>query len=131
LISNAIKFSPNGASVELSASKSANGWTLCVTDNGNGIAPADIARLGQRNFRATSSAGTAGYGLGLSIVQRLVDEASGRVSFESRPGNGTRVTISFPASTLVELADFQSRPNDVPVSTPFFKNAAGAKNAAA
>jgi signal transduction histidine kinase len=131
LISNAIKFSPQGASVELDASKSANGWTLSVTDNGNGIAPEDVARLGQKNFRSESASGVAGNGLGLSIVRRLVDDACGRISFESRPGKGTRVEITFPASTLVEMSDFQSQAVNAPVSTPNFNIAAGAKHAAA
>jgi two-component system, cell cycle sensor histidine kinase DivJ len=131
LISNAIKFSPQGASVELSASKSANGWTLSVNDNGDGIAPEDVARLGQKNFRGQGAAGVAGHGLGLSIVRRLVDGAGGRVCFESRPGKGTRVEITFPASTLVEMSDFQSQAINAPVSTPIFNIAAGAKHAAA
>ena len=126
LISNAIKFSPEGASVELSALRSANGWTLFITDNGNGIAPEDIARLGQKNFRSQSAAGIVGHGIGLSIVRRLVGEARGRISFESRPGKGTRVEITFPASTLVEMSDFQVQPVNAPVSTPIFKIAAGA-----
>jgi signal transduction histidine kinase len=131
LITNAVKFSPAGASVEINASVSANGWTLSVADNGNGIAPEDVARLGQKNFRGQKTAGISGFGLGLSIVQRLVDEMGARISFESRPGKGTRVEIAFPASRLIELMDFQSQASTTPVAYPRYNNAAGAKHAAA
>jgi signal transduction histidine kinase len=131
LIANAVKFSPAGSSVEVNASISANGWTLSVADNGNGIAPEDVARLGQKKFRSEKTAGVAGFGLGLSIVGKLVDQLGARISFESRPGHGTRVEIAFPASRLVELADFQSQAAVAAVAYPNFKNAAGAKYAAA
>ncbi|MGL4405488.1 MAG: sensor histidine kinase, partial [Notoacmeibacter sp.] len=120
LISNAIKFSPVGASIEISAATAANGWTLKVTDNGVGLSPEDVARLGQKNFRGDSSVGIAGHGLGLSIVKRLVETIGARVSFESRPGKGTQVTLTFPASPLVELAGFhQPRQNDKPTHLTF------------
>lgn len=131
LITNAVKFSPAGASVEINAFVSANGWTLIVADNGNGIAPEDVVRLGQKNFRGEKTAGISGFGLGLSIVRRLVDEMGARISFESRPGKGTRVEIVFPASRLVELADFQAQAAITPVVHPRYNNAAGAKHAAA
>jgi signal transduction histidine kinase len=131
LISNAVKFSPSGASVEVSAVTSANGWTLIVTDNGDGIAPEDIARLGQKNFRSGNAVGIAGYGLGLSIVRRLVDEMGASISFESRPGKGTRVVISFPATTLVTFSEFQTQGTNEPALHTRFNKAAGEKHAAA
>jgi signal transduction histidine kinase len=131
LITNAVKFSPAGSSVEVNASISANGWTLSIADNGNGIAPEDIARLGHKNFRSQKTANLAGFGLGLSIVRRLVDEQNAQISFESRPGKGTKVVIAFPASTLVELADFKHQAAVGPEPHPRFNNAAGAQHAAA
>lgn len=131
LISNAIKFSPAGASVELSAAIAANGWTLSVTDNGHGLAPEDVARLGQKNFRSDKAAGIAGYGLGLSIVSRLVDKIGGRISFESRPGKGTQVTVAFPASSLVELSSFQQQAAKRQIAQPILQTKAGEKHAAA
>lgn len=105
LLSNAIKFSPDGGSVELTAAMAGNGWVLKVTDNGLGLSPEDIARLGQKNFRSVKAAGIAGHGLGLSIVYRLVDKIGGRISFESRPGKGTQVAISFPGTSLSPFAE--------------------------
>ena len=131
LISNAIKFSPEGASVEISASMAANGWSLKVTDNGNGLAPEDVARLGQKNFRSDKTAGVEGHGLGLSIVRRLVDKIGGRISFESRPGKGTQVTIAFPASSLVELSSFQAQTAKGLVFQPISETVTGEKHAAA
>ena len=131
LISNAVKFSPAGASVEINASACANGWALSVTDNGGGMLPEDVARLGQKNFRAAKTSGTDGHGLGLSIVQRLVDEIGAQISFESRPGKGTKVQIKFNASAPVELADYRAQAVADPIQQSRFDQAAGAKHAAA
>ncbi len=131
LISNAIKFSPAGASVELNGSSAANGWSLTVTDNGNGLAPEDVARLGQRNFRTDKAGEIEGCGLGLAIVRRLVDEIGGRISFESRPGKGTQVTIAFSASSLVEFSNFQPKASNRLEVKSNLESAAGEKHAAA
>ena len=131
LISNAVKFSPKGASIELSAAVAAHGWVLHISDNGDGMSPEDVARIGQKKFRGKTADGIAGYGLGLSIVKRLVQEIGASISFESRPLKGTKVSISFPNSTLVELSNFQSQANEKLASQNFPTISAGAKHAAA
>jgi signal transduction histidine kinase len=131
LISNAVKYCPNGTSVEVGAATSANAWTLTVADNGSGLAPEDVARLGQKNFRSDRATGTAGYGLGLFIVRRLVDAIGGRISFESRPGKGTKVMIAFTASRFANLSDFQPQAGKAPVLQHVLMTTQGDRHAAA
>lgn len=131
LISNAVKYCPEGTSVEVGAATSANAWTLTVADNGSGLAPEDVARLGQKNFRSDKAASTAGFGLGLFIVRRLVDAIGGRISFESRPGKGTKVMIAFTASSFANLSDFQPQAGKAPVLQHVLMTTQGDRHAAA
>jgi signal transduction histidine kinase len=73
LLDNAIKFTPEGGHVRLSASLArAPGWVeIAVQDDGPGLAPEDRARAGERFFRADRSRGTPGSGLGLSLVRAV------------------------------------------------------------
>jgi signal transduction histidine kinase len=98
LVSNAIKFSPNGGTVTLSAHLDPGGMAvLAVSDAGHGIAPEDHERV----FRAFERGGPPGQqgqgaGLGLSLVRRIVELHGGEVRLESRPGAGTRVACLVP-----------------------------------
>lgn len=99
LVSNAIKFTPQGGRVTLSAARQGERIALMVTDTGIGIAAADLAGLG-RPFAQVQNDYTRNYegtGLGLSLVKGLVALHDGDLSIESAPGAGTTVTVSFPA----------------------------------
>ena len=61
------------------------------------LSPADLARMGERFFRADKSGHIPGTGLGVSIVYELVQLMGGQVEIESELGNGTRVTLWLPA----------------------------------
>jgi two-component system nitrogen regulation sensor histidine kinase NtrY len=69
---------------------------IAVQDNGPGCADADQEKVFEP-YVTTKSKGT---GLGLAIVKKLVDEHGGDVSFESKLGEGTRVTIVLPAAVV-------------------------------
>jgi cell cycle sensor histidine kinase DivJ len=99
LVSNAIKFTPQGGRVTLSAAPLGERIALTVADTGIGIAAADLAGLG-RPFAQIQNDYTRKYegtGLGLSLVKGLVALHDGELSIESAPGEGTIVTVSFPA----------------------------------
>ena len=107
LLSNAVKFTPPGGKIAVSALLNANDEVeLSVSDNGLGIAPQDqpflFERFGQTSPQITRA--ERGTGLGLAIVKGLVDMHRGRIRLESELGQGTHITVIFPAdSTLPNL----------------------------
>jgi cell cycle sensor histidine kinase DivJ len=98
LISNAIKFTGRGGSVDICARLEQGRLLLSVTDTGIGIAEADLERLGDPFFQVGSSYDRPyeGTGLGLSVVKGLVELHGGRVEFSSRLNEGTRVEVRLP-----------------------------------
>jgi cell cycle sensor histidine kinase DivJ len=106
LIANAIRFSRRGSIVTVGAASDGKHVALKVVDDGIGMAPDDLARIGSPHFRGTGGrrhegSGTGpgagpGAGLGLSIVKGLVDLHGGALDAESNPGNGTRMTVRLP-----------------------------------
>jgi signal transduction histidine kinase len=98
LISNAIKFTPNGGRVALSLDTIGDYVTIVVADSGMGIAPEDQRRLFTRFFRTQAAAKIEGTGLGLSITKAILDAHNASISVDSEPGQGTRFTIKVPAA---------------------------------
>lgn len=101
LISNAIKFSPSGATVTvgLPVSEDPGRVLLYVRDEGPGIPEADQSKLFQRFARLSPrpTGGETSTGLGLSIVKRMVELMNGRVWCESKPGQGATFHVELPA----------------------------------
>jgi len=96
LISNAIKFSPNGASIRVKLVSDAKEVKICVSDDGIGI-PDDIKNDVFNMFTDAKRPGTAGeksFGLGLSICQQIVENHGGKIWFESKNGKGTTFFVS-------------------------------------
>jgi signal transduction histidine kinase len=98
LISNALKYSPPECRVRVTLSRQGAGWQVAVADEGRGLPEAEAAKLFQPFFRASNVGTTPGTGLGLTIVQRVMDLHGGQVDFRSREGQGATVTLHFPAS---------------------------------
>ena len=98
LMSNAIKFTPRGGSVTVSAHRDGGSIAVSVEDTGVGIGEADLPRLGEAFFQArgTYDRRHDGTGLGLSIVKGLVKLHGGDIDIRSRLGEGTRVTVRLP-----------------------------------
>jgi signal transduction histidine kinase len=99
LVSNAIKYSPEGGSVTVSA-RSDDSWVqLKVQDTGMGISEEEATRIFTRFFRtrAARQAAIPGVGLGLSITQAIVERHGGDISCISTPGSGTTFTMTLPA----------------------------------
>jgi signal transduction histidine kinase len=98
LVSNALKFTPEGGSVTLSASNGGDRVRVDVTDTGIGIPRDEIGQLFSRFYRASTATRRAisGTGLGLVIASAIVERHQGTISLESREGEGTRVTVSLP-----------------------------------
>jgi signal transduction histidine kinase len=95
LASNAIKYSPEGALIELKTISNNGNLTLEVTDQGMGIPEDDQQHLFERFFRAKNATNVQGTGLGLNIVKRYVELMGGSISFKTKENEGTtfKVTI--------------------------------------
>lgn len=100
LMENAIKYSPVGGAVAWRGAVVAGGVEMSITDPGIGVPEAEQRRLTQRFFRASNASPESfpGVGLGLSLVKEIVEAHGGGISFRSRVGNGTTVTLSLPMS---------------------------------
>lgn len=98
LLDNALRHSPEGKPITVSADAVQEFLVIKVQDHGPGMTQEQLSRLFERFYRADPSRqrGTGGAGLGLSISQALVEAHGGRVSVESEPGRGTTVTIKMP-----------------------------------
>lgn len=101
LISNAIKFTPRGGRVSVSAFIENKRLSVVVEDTGVGIGEDDLPRIGEAFFQARASYDRRhdGTGLGLSIVKGLVRLHDGDIDIASRLGKGTRVTVRLPVDS--------------------------------
>ncbi|NJN95753.1 MAG: hypothetical protein HC875_17390 [Anaerolineales bacterium] len=111
LISNAIKFTPEGGRIEVSAQNYHKGILVSVKDSGAGIAPADQERIFERfmQLRANHIAGHGGFGLGLTIVKQLVELHEGQVWIESEPDKGSTFFFTLPQETPLSEAKVQPK----------------------
>jgi two-component system cell cycle sensor histidine kinase PleC len=102
LLSNALKFTPRGGRITLSADQSdpsiGRGLEISVSDTGVGIAEEDLARLARpfEQIESQHAKTTQGTGLGLALTKSLVELHGGRLAIRSKPGAGTRVSFTLP-----------------------------------
>ncbi|MBK8027603.1 MAG: response regulator [Chloroflexi bacterium] len=96
LISNAIKYSPQGGEVRVSLEHEDGQFILIVQDWGVGIPEADQTNLFDAFRRASNVGGVPGTGLGLTIVKQAVDLHGGEIHLQSQVGTGTTVTVRIP-----------------------------------
>ncbi|MDR1157337.1 MAG: HAMP domain-containing protein [Oscillospiraceae bacterium] len=107
LMENAIKYNKPGGLVRVSLRTRSDRAVLVVDDTGMGIPSEDLSRVFERFYRVDKarSREAGGGGLGLSIVQKTIEQYEGDITLDSRLGIGTCVTVSFPLA--------QQRPEDV------------------
>ncbi len=100
LIDNAMKYTPEGGSIQVSLTEEGNSLIWRVKDNGIGIPPEDREHIFERFYRVDKarSRETGGTGLGLSIVKQLAVMHGGTIQVESRPGEGSLFTVTLPRS---------------------------------
>jgi PAS domain S-box-containing protein len=97
LVSNAIKYTPEGGQITLEVERVDGEVRLAVSDTGIGIAPEEQLYIFDRFYRSEQAARMAsGTGLGLSITKEIVDLHGGRIELESAPGQGSTFTIYLP-----------------------------------
>ena len=96
LISNAIKFSPEGAAIEVSANFKENELEMAVSDHGIGISEEDQQHLFQRFFRGKNVSNIQGTGLGLHIIGNYLELLNGTINFKSSLNDGTTFIVVIP-----------------------------------
>ncbi|OOG64806.1 two-component sensor histidine kinase [Rhodanobacter sp. B04] len=102
LITNAIKFSPAGSSVELAVQTREGQAELFIRDRGPGVPDAELDSLFRPFFRGSNAALTDGHGLGLAIVQRVVHVHGGEIHAHNREGGGLEVRLQLPLAPSAE-----------------------------
>jgi len=101
LLSNALKYTPEGGKVELSAGFTGEGkkeFVIRVQDNGSGIEASHLPYIFDRFYRAEENGTQAGHGLGLTLTREFVKLLNGNITVESEPGKGSIFSVTFPVS---------------------------------
>ncbi|OHB33472.1 MAG: hypothetical protein A2X84_13755 [Desulfuromonadaceae bacterium GWC2_58_13] len=97
ILSNAVKYSPQGGEIRVTGVLTPESYEICVEDHGIGMTAEQVEKIFDKFYRVDSSnTAVEGTGLGMSIVRHIVDAHGGRVWVESEPDQGTRVYVSFP-----------------------------------
>jgi signal transduction histidine kinase len=111
VVGNAIKYSASGASIDVLVDVHGSRVRIVVADRGLGIDAADLPHVFKPFYRGRRAvdAQIRGTGVGLSVVRHVVDAHRGDVSIDSRPGEGTTVTIALPAIAAREPVAAEAR----------------------
>jgi signal transduction histidine kinase len=112
VLSNAYKYSPEGGPVTLRLVSDAEFrqpdrpvlWGICVKDHGIGLTAEQLARVGERFYRADASGNIPGTGLGMAIVKEILELLGGRLQIDSQPGQGSQVTLWLPLAERRQAA---------------------------
>ncbi|GGN71955.1 two-component sensor histidine kinase [Streptomyces albiflavescens] len=98
VIDNALKFTPEGESVEVKVASNGEVSTVVVTDGGPGLSDEDLVRIGDRFWRSAGHQNIKGSGLGLSISRALLAAGGGSIAYAHHEPHGLRVTVTVPRS---------------------------------
>lgn len=109
LVSNAVKFTQKGE-ITLTATYDSSKLTIAIADTGKGMATEDRERIFQEFTRLSGAQGEEGFGLGLSIVKKLVTLLEGKISVESTLGEGSCFTVVLPLYPIGESI-MESKPS--------------------
>jgi len=111
LVSNAVKYTPDGGRVTLEAIEERGRIAILVQDNGIGIPDKDQKQLFHNFFRAENAVnqGIMGSGLGLMLVKHLVEKQKGTISYKSVVGKGTTFRITFPTGIVFNDTDDEEK----------------------
>lgn len=96
LLDNAMKYSPLGSAVTITASVDGSKVKLTICDNGPGIPQDELDHIFEKFYRAKQPVPVSGTGLGLSICKSIIEAHSGRIWAENIPGGGTNVSFIIP-----------------------------------
>ena len=109
LVSNAVKYSPGSKEIQVKARAEGAWVSIDVIDQGLGIPKQQLPHMFTRFFRASSSSGIAGTGLGLHLVKTLAEMHGGSASVESEEGKGSTFTLRLPVAGPQKTATAESK----------------------
>ncbi len=117
LVHNAIKFTPAGGRIDVTAAVAGDWLRVGVRDTGVGVSPEELPRLFERFYKADKARRSDGTGLGLAIAKHIVHAHGGEIWAESEPGNGATFAFTLPlARPRAEIARGDSPRARVPLS---------------
>ncbi|MDC3011765.1 HAMP domain-containing histidine kinase, partial [Synechococcus sp. AH-736-G21] len=99
LLDNALRYSPEDSSVDVSVRQSGGWWLLSIRDHGTGLSETDLTRMFQRFYRGDPSrarSNRSGSGLGLAIVQQIAINHGGRIEARNHPAGGACMDLLLP-----------------------------------
>ncbi len=96
LLSNAVKYSPTDSDIEIKAWGDGKDVAVSIRDTGLGIPANEMSRMFERYFRASTSTGIVGTGIGLNLAKKLVEMHGGTIEVESVEGEGSTFTVRLP-----------------------------------
>jgi two-component system sensor histidine kinase KdpD len=99
LLDNAIKYTPEGSPIEISAAVEDRVLRVTVADRGPGFAPGEETRVFDKFYRGAAAGTRSGAGLGLAIARGIVEAHGGRITAEPRPGGGALFRFTLPLAS--------------------------------
>ena len=113
LLDNALKYTPSGGNVKISAQAEVDAVAIVCQDSGIGIFAEEMPKIWDRLYRADKSRSQRGLGLGLSLVRAIINAHGGRAEVQSTPGQGSTFIVHMP--TPPHAAQPVSPPDPEPV----------------
>ncbi|CAK8163300.1 hypothetical protein CAXC1_330060 [Candidatus Xenohaliotis californiensis] len=103
ILANAIKYIGNGKIIDIySYYKDKEGLNLIVRDNGSGISSNELNKIFSKYTRGESQQNIEGFGLGMSLIDKLVKMHNGKLNIESKLSIGTKITVTFPETRVIK-----------------------------